>query len=67
MTAPTLEEAIALINRNPYGNGTAIFTQNGAAARKFEYEIDATQVDQKFSFQFIFYTIFENNNLSCGK
>jgi hypothetical protein len=30
----TLDEAIALINNNPYGNGTAVFTRSGAAARK---------------------------------
>ena len=40
----TLDDAIALINRNKYGNGTAIFTQNGAAARKFVHEIDVGQV-----------------------
>jgi len=40
----TLEEAIALINRNPYGNGTAIFTRNGATAKKFVSEIDVGQV-----------------------
>lgn len=39
-----LDEAIALINANPNGNGTAIFTQSGAAARKFEEEIDVGQV-----------------------
>ena len=39
----TLEEAIALINRNPYGNGTSIFTSSGAAARKFQHEIDVGQ------------------------
>ncbi|MGH2811778.1 MAG: CoA-acylating methylmalonate-semialdehyde dehydrogenase [Actinomycetota bacterium] len=33
------EEAIDLINRNPYGNGTALFTREGAAARKFQKEI----------------------------
>lgn len=42
--AQTLEEAIALINANPNGNGTAIFTQSGAAARRFEEEIDIGQV-----------------------
>lgn len=31
----TLEEAIAFINANPYGNGTAVFTNSGAAARAF--------------------------------
>ncbi len=42
--AGSLDEAIALINANPNGNGTAIFTQSGAAARKFEDEIDVGQV-----------------------
>ncbi len=32
----TVDEAIALINSNPYGNGTAIFTSSGAAARRFQ-------------------------------
>jgi malonate-semialdehyde dehydrogenase (acetylating) / methylmalonate-semialdehyde dehydrogenase len=32
----TLDEAIALINANPYGNGTAIFTESGDAARRFQ-------------------------------
>jgi malonate-semialdehyde dehydrogenase (acetylating) / methylmalonate-semialdehyde dehydrogenase len=40
----TLDEAIALINANPFGNGTGIFTQSGAAARKFQNEIDVGQV-----------------------
>jgi len=40
----TLDEAIELINKNPYGNGTAIFTNNGATARKFTAEIDVGQV-----------------------
>ncbi|WP_374493707.1 CoA-acylating methylmalonate-semialdehyde dehydrogenase [Brachymonas sp.] len=44
VAAATLDEAIALINANPNGNGTAIFTQSGAAARKFEEEIDVGQV-----------------------
>ena len=35
----TYEEAIALINENPYGNGTAVFTNDGGAARKFQNEI----------------------------
>ncbi len=34
--ADTLDVAIALINSNPYGNGTTIFTSNGASARKFQ-------------------------------
>jgi malonate-semialdehyde dehydrogenase (acetylating)/methylmalonate-semialdehyde dehydrogenase len=40
----TLDEAITLINSNPFGNGTGIFTQSGAAARKFQSEIDVGQV-----------------------
>jgi malonate-semialdehyde dehydrogenase (acetylating)/methylmalonate-semialdehyde dehydrogenase len=32
----TVDEAIALINANPYGNGTAIFTASGEAARRFQ-------------------------------
>jgi malonate-semialdehyde dehydrogenase (acetylating)/methylmalonate-semialdehyde dehydrogenase len=42
--AATLDEAIALVNANPNGNGTAIFTQSGAAARKFQEEIDVGQI-----------------------
>lgn len=42
--AETLDDAIALINANPNGNGTAIFTQSGAAARKFQEDIDVGQV-----------------------
>lgn len=44
MTVDTLEEAIALVNRNPYGNGTSIFTASGAAARKYQHEIEVGQV-----------------------
>jgi malonate-semialdehyde dehydrogenase (acetylating)/methylmalonate-semialdehyde dehydrogenase len=40
----SLDEAIGLINRNPFGNGTGIFTQSGAVARKFQSEIDVGQV-----------------------
>ena len=40
----TLDEAIALVNANPFGNGTGLFTQSGAAARKFQSEIDIGQV-----------------------
>ena len=40
----TMDEAIELINANPYGNGTAIFSQSGAATRKFTHEIDVGQV-----------------------
>lgn len=40
----TLEEALALVNRNPYGNGTSIFTGSGAAARKYQHEVTVGQV-----------------------
>jgi malonate-semialdehyde dehydrogenase (acetylating)/methylmalonate-semialdehyde dehydrogenase len=44
LTADTLDDAIKLINENPYGNGTAIFTNSGAFARKYQHEIDVGQV-----------------------
>lgn len=44
LEADNLDEAISLINNNPYGNGTAIFTTNGATARKYTHEVDVGQV-----------------------
>jgi malonate-semialdehyde dehydrogenase (acetylating)/methylmalonate-semialdehyde dehydrogenase len=44
VAADTLDGAIDFINSNPNGNGTAIFTQSGAAARKFQDDIDVGQV-----------------------
>jgi malonate-semialdehyde dehydrogenase (acetylating)/methylmalonate-semialdehyde dehydrogenase len=44
MAVDTLDEAIALVNANPFGNGVGLFTQSGAAARKFQSEIDVGQV-----------------------
>ncbi|ELB2748744.1 CoA-acylating methylmalonate-semialdehyde dehydrogenase [Vibrio alginolyticus] len=44
MEVETLQEAIELVNRNPYGNGTSIFTANGAAARKYQHDIQVGQV-----------------------
>lgn len=44
MRAESLDEAIELINANPNGNGTAIFTQSGAAAHRFQQDIDVGQV-----------------------
>ena len=38
------EEALALVNANPYGNGTALFTRDGGAARRFEREVSAGMV-----------------------
>ena len=40
----SLSEAITLVNNNPFGNGTGIFTQSGAVARRFQSEIDVGQV-----------------------
>jgi malonate-semialdehyde dehydrogenase (acetylating)/methylmalonate-semialdehyde dehydrogenase len=42
--APTLDAAIQFVNASPYGNGTSIFTSSGAAARKFQHEIEVGQV-----------------------
>jgi len=44
LKAETLDEAIRIINENPYGNGTSIFTNSGAAARKFQHEIEVGQI-----------------------
>ena len=40
----TYDEAVRLINDNPYGNGTAIFTRDGGAARQFQFEVNAGMV-----------------------
>jgi malonate-semialdehyde dehydrogenase (acetylating)/methylmalonate-semialdehyde dehydrogenase len=40
----TYAEAVALINENQYGNGTAIFTRDGGAARQFQFDVDAGMV-----------------------
>ncbi|MEU9284750.1 CoA-acylating methylmalonate-semialdehyde dehydrogenase [Streptomyces sp. NPDC048275] len=40
----TYEEGVALINSSPFGNGTAIFTRDGGAARRFQLEIEAGMV-----------------------
>jgi malonate-semialdehyde dehydrogenase (acetylating)/methylmalonate-semialdehyde dehydrogenase len=42
--ANTYREAIDLVNRNPYGNGAAIFTNDGGAARTFEQDVTAGMV-----------------------
>ena len=44
MPAVSLDEAIQIINENPYGNGVSIFTSSGGAARKFQSEIEVGQV-----------------------
>jgi malonate-semialdehyde dehydrogenase (acetylating) / methylmalonate-semialdehyde dehydrogenase len=40
----TYDEAVRLVNENPYGNGTAIFTRDGGAARQFQFEVQAGMV-----------------------
>ena len=42
--AGSYDEALALINANPYGNGVAIFTRDGGAARRFEQEVEVGMV-----------------------
>ena len=44
LKADTLDEGIQIINQNRYGNGTAIFTQSGATARKFEHDVNVGQI-----------------------
>jgi malonate-semialdehyde dehydrogenase (acetylating)/methylmalonate-semialdehyde dehydrogenase len=44
VSVDSLDEAIAFTNHNPFGNGTSIFTSSGAAAHKFQNEIDVGQV-----------------------
>jgi malonate-semialdehyde dehydrogenase (acetylating) / methylmalonate-semialdehyde dehydrogenase len=40
----TYDEAIKLVNENPYANGVAIFTNDGGAARKFQHEVEVGMV-----------------------
>ena len=42
--AETLDDAIAIINRSRFGNGTSIFTENGAAVRRFRHEVQAGMI-----------------------
>jgi len=42
--AATYHDALQVINRNPYGNGTAIFTNDGGAARRFTSEVEVGMV-----------------------
>lgn len=44
LSVDSLDDAISVINNNPYGNGTAIFTTNGATSRKFIQDIECGQV-----------------------
>jgi malonate-semialdehyde dehydrogenase (acetylating) / methylmalonate-semialdehyde dehydrogenase len=40
----TYDEAVRLVNENPYGNGTAIFTRDGGVARQFQFDVKAGMV-----------------------
>ncbi len=40
----TYDQALELINNNPYGNGTAIFTNDGGAARRFQNEVEVGMI-----------------------
>lgn len=41
---PSYDDGLALINANPYGNGTALFTNDGGAARRFQHEVEVGMV-----------------------
>jgi malonate-semialdehyde dehydrogenase (acetylating)/methylmalonate-semialdehyde dehydrogenase len=42
--AKTYDEAVSLVNDNPYGNGVALFTRDGGAARQFQFDVNAGMV-----------------------
>ena len=44
MRVATYADAVKLVNENPYGNGTAIFTRDGGAARQFQFEAQVGMV-----------------------
>ncbi|MEP7059452.1 MAG: CoA-acylating methylmalonate-semialdehyde dehydrogenase [Actinomycetota bacterium] len=44
MRADSYDDALRLINDNPYGNGTAIFTRDGGAARQFQFDVNVGMV-----------------------
>src|SRR6187431_1894097 len=41
---PTYDEALRLVNENPYGNGVALFTRDGGVARKFQFDVNVGMV-----------------------
>lgn len=51
----SLEDAIALVNANPYGNGTSIFTASGGAARKYQHQVLVGQVGSMFRSRFLYH------------
>jgi malonate-semialdehyde dehydrogenase (acetylating)/methylmalonate-semialdehyde dehydrogenase len=44
MRVKSYDDAVRLVNENAYGNGTAIFTRDGGAARQFQFEVEAGMV-----------------------
>ena len=44
LRAPTFDDAVSIVNRNQFGNGTAVFTNDGGAARKFVHEVEVGMV-----------------------
>jgi malonate-semialdehyde dehydrogenase (acetylating)/methylmalonate-semialdehyde dehydrogenase len=44
LRVPTYDAALSLVNANPYGNGTAIFTGDGGAARRYQNEVEVGMV-----------------------
>ena len=42
--AETYDDAVQMVNENPYGNGAAIFTRDGGAARQFQFDVQAGMV-----------------------
>ena len=44
LRVPTYDEALGLVNRSPYANGVAIFTNDGGAARRFQHEVHVGMV-----------------------
>jgi malonate-semialdehyde dehydrogenase (acetylating)/methylmalonate-semialdehyde dehydrogenase len=44
MRAASLEEAIALVNRGPYGNAGSLYTRDGRAAREFRYRANVGNI-----------------------
>lgn len=44
LNSDSVDDAINLINANPYGNGTAIFTSSGEAARRFQYGVNVGMI-----------------------
>ena len=44
LRVPTYDAALELVNSNPYGNGTAIFTNDGGAARRYQHDVEVGMV-----------------------